>query len=259
MLSHTYGLEKRLLAAESEGLALSRNASIQADLFEAYLGGVQQQLGEAVAAAWIRGIIGPMIHLAYEDRKKASAKMEESKRELKQEKKANRPTRIKSGTVTPVGAPIEDMDEIVYPRNSCVTSDPRSRRSFWLTCPPLAPFCAHSPSTGCLLPRSLPALRTRPSRTRGRTSTQAPSTWTRSRWPSSRASRARTGKASRASASALAPLYTTAAYSLPDALTDELCCARPPWSRRLADKLLAHFNVEVRASPPTPWCANLPS
>jgi hypothetical protein len=136
VLSHTYGLEKRLLAAESEGLALSRNASIQADLFESYLGGVQTQLGEEAAEAWIRGVIGPMIPLAYKDRKEASALMEEAKRQLRRDKKDNRPSRIQSGTATPVGTTIEDMDEIVYPRNSCVprhaspfpgASDERSR------------------------------------------------------------------------------------------------------------------------------------
>lgn len=120
VLSHKYGLEKRLLAAETEGLALSRNSSIQADLFESYLGGVQTQLGEEAAEAWIRGIIGPMIHLAYEDRKEASALMEEAKRQLRREKMERRPTRIKSGMATPVGTGIEDMEEIVYPRNSCV-------------------------------------------------------------------------------------------------------------------------------------------
>lgn len=61
-----------------------------------------------------------MIHLAYEDRKEASALMEEAKRHLKRDKKNNRQTRVKSGTATPVGTEIEDMDEIVYPRNSCV-------------------------------------------------------------------------------------------------------------------------------------------
>lgn len=137
VLTRTYGLEKRLLASVYEGQALSRNKSIQSDLFEAYISGVQMQLGEEAAQAWVRAIIEPMIHLAYQDRKERSEREEAKKKERKKEKKEKGLLDPTNGGVpglsslesspgvlslqpSPMGRPLEEMEAIVYPKNPCV-------------------------------------------------------------------------------------------------------------------------------------------
>lgn len=144
VLTRTYGLEKRLLASVHEGQALSRNKSIQSDLFEAYISGVQMQLGEEAAQAWVRAIIEPMVHLAYEDRKEISEREEDKKKERKKERKEKGLLGPTNGGVSglsslesspgvlglqpsPLGTPLEEMEEIVYPKNPCVSTFSRRR------------------------------------------------------------------------------------------------------------------------------------
>lgn len=68
VLSKAYGLPDRLLASEEQGYALATNPSVQADMFEAYLGGMCDSLGETPTTTFLDELLKPMVQRAYLDR-----------------------------------------------------------------------------------------------------------------------------------------------------------------------------------------------
>lgn len=68
-LSLAYGLPSTLLASPDQTHLFRQNVKIQADLFEAFIGGLFKQSGGKRTTGWVQEVFRPLVEAGYADRK----------------------------------------------------------------------------------------------------------------------------------------------------------------------------------------------
>jgi hypothetical protein len=79
-LSRAYRLPHRMLAHHTQLRLLQENYGIQADLLEAYLGGLYRQYGRRFTLDFVESLFRPLVVACYEDRKRLWARKVEADR-----------------------------------------------------------------------------------------------------------------------------------------------------------------------------------
>jgi len=64
-ISKAYGLPKRLRVLPSQALAIQASENIQADVLEAYIGGLYLDQGMQIVQTWLRALFRPYVQEAY--------------------------------------------------------------------------------------------------------------------------------------------------------------------------------------------------